>query len=103
MNCLQCNDLIRGFELRSAAYAKARAAPFYRVSTELAARELVDMERARTDLDEHRLVCRFAPKPPSSLGSHPTRGAAIQLPGLRLHRYDIRNAPHPSNSDGAVL
>jgi hypothetical protein len=60
MNCLQCNHLIRLLELRSAAYAKARAAPFYRVCTEIAARDLVDMERARTELDEHRLVCSFA-------------------------------------------
>jgi len=60
MNCLQCNDLIRMFESRLAGYVNARAAPFYRVSTELAARKQVDMERARTDLEEHRLVCHFA-------------------------------------------
>lgn len=63
MKCLRCNDLIRVFESRSAEYAKARSAIFYRVSTELAARKQVDMERARTDLDEHRLECRFAPNP----------------------------------------
>jgi hypothetical protein len=61
MNCLQCNDLMRVFELRLTGYVKARAAPFYRVSTELAARKQVDMMRARTDLEEHRLACHFAP------------------------------------------
>lgn len=62
MNCLHCNDLTRVFEVRSTAYVKARAAPFYRVCTELAAKKLVDMERARTDLAEHRLVCHFVRK-----------------------------------------
>jgi hypothetical protein len=94
MNCAPCNHLIRLFELRSAAYAKARAAPFYRVCTEIAARELVDMERARADLDEHRLVCRFAlaPRSPVPWGcrerfpsqqtptQHPDRGVMEILP-----------------------
>ncbi len=63
MDCLQCNDLIRTFELRRTGYADACAAPFYRVSTELAARKQVDMMRARTDLVEHRLACHLAPNP----------------------------------------
>ena len=49
--------------MRLAEYVKARAAHFYRISTELAARKQVDMERARTDLEEHRLACQFAPNP----------------------------------------
>lgn len=60
MNCLQCDHLIRTFQLRLAGYVKARAEPFYGVSTELAAKKQVDMERANTDLEEHRLICRFA-------------------------------------------
>lgn len=60
MNCLQCDHLIRMFQLRLAGYVKARTAPFYGVSTQLAAKKQVDMERASTDLDEHRLVCHFA-------------------------------------------
>ena len=61
MNCVQCDDLIQVFESRLAGYVKARAAPFYRVSTELAARKQVDMERARNDLGEHQLICAFLP------------------------------------------
>jgi hypothetical protein len=66
ISCLQCNHLTQVFELRSAAYAEARTAHFYRVSTELAARKLVDMERARADVEEHRLICNFAPDPKAS-------------------------------------
>jgi hypothetical protein len=63
MDCLQCNGLIRVFESRLSGYVEARAAPFYRVSTELAARKRVDMMRARADLEEHRLACHLAPYP----------------------------------------
>ena len=72
MNCLQCNDLMRVFEWRLAGYVKARAAPFYRVSTDLAARKQVDMERARTDIEEHRLACPFAPNPKDLQSVHLT-------------------------------
>jgi len=37
-------------------------AAFYRVSTELAAKKQVDMERAKTDLQEHRSICPFTAK-----------------------------------------
>jgi hypothetical protein len=60
VNCSQCNDLSRMFALRRAGYVTARAAPFYRISTELAARMQVDMERARTSIQEHRSTCHFA-------------------------------------------
>lgn len=60
MKCWQCNDLIQVFRSRLAGYVKARATPFYRVSTELAARKQVDMERARGDLEEHLWAWHFA-------------------------------------------
>ena len=60
MNCRQCNDLIQVFKSRLAGYVSARAAPFYRVSTELAARKQVDMERARADLEEHLRAWHYA-------------------------------------------
>jgi hypothetical protein len=62
MNCLRCDHLMQVFTSRHEGYVQARAAAFYRVSTELAARKQVDMERARTDLEEHRLACHRAPK-----------------------------------------
>ncbi len=57
MNCLECKDLDRAFQSRLAGYIAARSAVFYRVSTELAARKQVDMERAKTDLQEHQSAC----------------------------------------------
>ena len=55
MDCLICRDLERALESRRSAYVEARAD--YRVSTELAAKKNVDMERAKSDLEEHQLVC----------------------------------------------
>jgi hypothetical protein len=43
-------------------YVEALSAAYYRVSTELAAHKNVDMERAKSDLEEHRLVCVSATK-----------------------------------------
>ncbi len=42
-------------------YSEARSGAFYQVSTELAAKRQVDMERARNDLEEHQLICPRAP------------------------------------------
>jgi hypothetical protein len=57
MDCFICEGLERAFESRHSEYFKARSDAYYRVSTELAACKNVDMERAKSDLDEHRLVC----------------------------------------------
>ena len=61
MDCLTCTDLEEAFESRVGKYNDARSAAFYQVSTELAAKKQVDMERARNDLDEHQLICPLAP------------------------------------------
>lgn len=60
MDCLECKDLDRALKLTLASYMTARSAPFYRICTDIAAKKEVDMERAKTDLQEHRLVCPFA-------------------------------------------
>ena len=57
MDCLQCKNLEKAFESGLSKYNEARSAAYYRVSTEVAAKKNVDMERARNDLDEHRLIC----------------------------------------------
>ena len=57
MDCLTCTNLEQGFDFRLSKYSEARSAPFYQVSTELAAKEKVDMERARNDMEEHQLTC----------------------------------------------
>jgi hypothetical protein len=56
-NCLICKDLERAFESRLSQYMEARSAAYYQVSTDLAAQKNVDMERAKSDLEDHRLVC----------------------------------------------
>lgn len=58
MDCLKRMDLEQAFESGLSEYREARSAVFYQVSTELAARKKVDMERARYDLEEHKLICR---------------------------------------------
>jgi len=57
MDCMICKALERAFESRNSEYSAARSAVYYQVSTELAAYKNVDMERARSDLEEHQLVC----------------------------------------------
>jgi len=57
MTCPICKDLTRVLKSASTDYSAARSAPFYFVSTELAARIQVDMERAKTALSEHQGCC----------------------------------------------
>jgi hypothetical protein len=57
VDCLICRGLERTLEFRRSQYIKARSAAYYRVSTELAAYKNVDMQRAKSDLEEHLLVC----------------------------------------------
>ena len=60
MDCPTCKDLERAFEARLGSYIAARSAAYYRASTELAAYKNVEMERAKSDLEEHQLVCVFS-------------------------------------------
>jgi hypothetical protein len=57
MNCLMCKDLMRVLESASTDYKLARLAPFFLVSTEIAAKGLADMERAKIAMSEHLLYC----------------------------------------------
>ncbi len=50
-------EVVEVFESRVSKYIEARSAAYYRVSTELAAKKNVDMERARNDLEQHKLIC----------------------------------------------
>jgi hypothetical protein len=60
MNCSECRDLYRVFELRSQGYLEARSAAFFMVSTRIAARKHVDLQRALNDLHEHQEECPWA-------------------------------------------
>ena len=56
-NCLACENLNRVYESKLTKYLAARSAVLYRISTEFAAKQQVDMERAKNDLEEHLLIC----------------------------------------------
>lgn len=60
MNCSECRDLYRVFERRNTRYLEARAAAFFRISTRIAARKLIDLQRAMNDLLEHQAECPWA-------------------------------------------
>ena len=62
MACLICRDLERTLDFRRSKYFEARSAAYCQVSTELAAQKNVDMERAKSDLEEHQLACVSASK-----------------------------------------
>ena len=62
MACLFCRDLERTLDFRRSKYFEARSAAYYQVSTKLAAQKNVDMERAKSDLEEHQLACASAVK-----------------------------------------
>ena len=79
MDCLKCKDLENKFDISLNDYMEARSSAYYRVSTELAARKNVDMERARYDLEEHHLVC--ACYPPGGLSAFPFNKAPRPLIG----------------------
>jgi hypothetical protein len=57
MDCLKCVHLEQAFVSRVSGYSEARSSAFYQVSTELAAKKKVDLERARNDMEEHQLIC----------------------------------------------
>jgi hypothetical protein len=61
-NCLKCENLNRVYESRLTRYVAARSAALYRISTEFAAKQQVDMERAKNDMEEHLLICPFVAK-----------------------------------------
>jgi hypothetical protein len=65
MGCLICRDMERAIESKHAEYIEARFAPYFRVSTKLAARKKVDLERAKYELEEHKLVCVSTVKDPA--------------------------------------
>jgi hypothetical protein len=60
MDCPRCLALEQAFGIKLNKYSAACSAAFFQVSTQLAARRMVDMERARNDLEEHQLMCLSA-------------------------------------------
>jgi hypothetical protein len=85
MECAKCRELKQVLEFRVSKYVEACASAYYRVSTELAARKNVDMERSRNDLKEHQLVCASLVDSHALLGSH-LRDSAVKE-GSRCHSH----------------
>lgn len=57
MDCPVCRDLERAYDVMSAEYSDARSSACYPSIRKFAAVKNVDMERARYELEEHRLLC----------------------------------------------
>jgi hypothetical protein len=60
MECLTCKNLERALESRHSEYVEARSSAYYQVTSEFAAHKNVDEERAKSDLEEHQLLCAAA-------------------------------------------
>ena len=60
MSCSECRDLWHVFERVNTRFNQALHAAFYRISTEIAAHEFVELQRAKNDLQEHQLACPWA-------------------------------------------
>lgn len=57
MNCPTCRDLKRAYEAERTDYIEACSSAWFHVYSGIAAHKNVEMERARCELEEHRLVC----------------------------------------------
>ncbi len=82
MGCSVCENLQRAFDARRSKYIEALSAPCYLVSSDLAASKNVDMERAKSDLEDHRLVCAVTMNPRGNTAND-TRNAVDGMRRLR--------------------
>ena len=62
MDCSVCWALKRAYEAAASGYMEARSSASFRMCKGVAAWKNVEMERARCDFEEHRLVCASAVK-----------------------------------------
>jgi hypothetical protein len=60
MSCILCGNLERALDARRREYIEANSAAYFQVSKKFAAYINVEMERARNELEDHRLTCVFA-------------------------------------------
>jgi hypothetical protein len=57
VDCPTCRGLEGAFEAAYGEYIEARQSASYRFCTKFAAHKMVDMERARYELEEHGVEC----------------------------------------------
>ena len=79
MQCSECRDLNRFFELATVRYQEARSSPFFLISTEIAASRHVNMLRALSDLLEHQQDCLEA------------RALGVSLPRSFVHKSQTQH------------
>jgi hypothetical protein len=60
MDCRLCENLERALAATEAEYLEASSLAYHQVSKKFAAYKNVEMERARAELQEHRMVCLAA-------------------------------------------
>jgi len=85
MHCLLCESLELAFEASRSEYIEATSLANYRISKRFAAYKNVEMERARTELEEHQSVCLFA------VG--PSQQATAAAPLRIAHREKLQSNP----------
>jgi hypothetical protein len=73
MSCIRCQNLERALEAWHSEYIVALDSAYYRVRTKLVAYIRVELERARTELEEHWSVC-------TSAVTEPTPSQTVVLP-----------------------
>ena len=61
MGCLVCENLKQVLDSKRSKYINAVCAPYYLVSMDVAAWRNVDIELAKSNLEDHRLLCAAAP------------------------------------------
>lgn len=76
MSCQICRNLQRDYEDKLGEYIAARSSASFGMSKKLAAQKNVEMERARYELEEHRILCVPVVKP---FGILPVRNAPTSL------------------------
>jgi hypothetical protein len=62
MDCSVCWALKRAYESAASEYLEACSSACLRMCMDVAARKKVEMERARCEFEEHRLICVSAVK-----------------------------------------
>jgi hypothetical protein len=60
MDCRLCENLERALAATEAEYLEASSLAYHQISKKFAAYKNVEMERARAELQEHRMVCLAA-------------------------------------------
>lgn len=71
MYCFLCENLERALDTARTAYIETSSLACSHISNKFAAYKNVEMERARTELAEHQLVCLAAANRPQSLQATP--------------------------------